>query len=62
MKNLSKHTELLLILQQFEEEFITESDYIPASSDELWEQNRRLLEIKTSIIYISNELDNYCDK
>ncbi len=57
MKKLSKYTELLLIIQQFEEELITESAYIPKSSDELWEQNRRLAEIKNSIIHISNQID-----
>ena len=59
MKNISKHTELLLILQQFEEEFITESDYIPQSSDEVWEQNKRLIEIKNFILHIIKKLDAY---
>ena len=59
MNNISKQSELLLILQQFENEFLVESQYIPQSSDEAWEQNKRLIEIKNFILHIIKKLDAY---
>ena len=59
MNNISKHSELLLMLQQFENEFRVESQYIPTSSDEVWEQNKRLIEIKKLILNIIKQLDAY---
>jgi hypothetical protein len=59
MNNISKHSELLLMLQQFENEFLVESQYIPTSSDEVWEQNKRLIDIKKFILNIIKQLDAY---